>query len=75
MKRRFAGLTHIAPVVEAHLHGDFDRGGAVVRVEAAGEPGGAIARERFGQRDDGLVGEAGEDDVLELLQLRRAPRR
>ncbi len=59
----------VAPVVEAHLERHFDRGRSIVCVEAASEPGGRKVRERFAQRDDGLVGEAGEDHVLEAPHL------
>src|ERR1700733_7404058 len=60
----------VAPVVEAHLQRDFDRGGAVVGIEAAREPRGGERGEGLGERDHRLVREAGEDHLLEPLELR-----
>jgi hypothetical protein len=62
MKRRFAG--------RPTLRGDLDRGGAVVRVEAAIETRRRHFDQSLAESDHRLVGEACEDDVLELLELR-----
>jgi hypothetical protein len=62
---RLARMAGVPPEMEAHLHRDFDRGGTVVREEAAVEAGGREAHELFGERHGGLVREAREDRVLE----------
>jgi hypothetical protein len=62
------GLARVAgvpPEMEAHLDRDLDRGGAVVREEAAIEARGREARELLGERHGGLVREAREDRVFE----------
>ena len=69
MKRRLARLAGVAPEVEAHLDGDFDGRRAVVGEEAAIQAGRRDAHQLFGQRHRGLVREAGEDHVLEPLEL------
>ena len=53
----------------AHLDGDFDGRRAVVREEAAVESGGREAHQSFRERDGGLMGEAGEDHMLEPVEL------
>src|SRR5262249_34440254 len=61
--------TDVAPVVEAHFHRDLDRGGAVVGVETAGEPRWRDRGQGFGERNHRLVSEAGEDHLLQTLEL------
>ena len=66
MKRVLRVLAAVAPEVKAHLHGNFDGGRAVVGEEAAIEASGRDAREFLGQSHRRLMGEAGEDHVLEF---------
>src|SRR5207245_2514217 len=60
----------VVPEVKAHLHRHLDRGRAVVGIEAAGEAGGGDRTELLREHDHRLVGEACEDYLLELLELR-----
>src|SRR5207302_6080605 len=60
----------VVPEMKAHLHRHLDRGRAVVGIDAAGEAGGGDRTELLRERDHRLVGEACEDHLLELLELR-----
>ena len=71
MKRRLPCRAHVAPVVKAHFHGDFDGGGAVVGVEAARQARRRDAVRALRQLDHRLVGEAGENHLLELSNCAR----
>src|SRR4029077_13021652 len=61
----------VAPVVEAHLHRDLNRGGAVVGVEAAREALRGDSAERFRERDHRLVG-GGREGPLPAAAAARA---
>ena len=71
-ERDEAGLLAMAtvePVVEAHLQRHFDRGRAVVGVEHAIQSRRRDAHQFLGQPDRRLVGEAGEDHLLQRASL------
>jgi hypothetical protein len=60
----------VAPVVEAHLEGDFDRRRTVVGEKTLGQTRWRERHQAFGQLHRGRVGKAGEYHVLEAVQLR-----
>ena len=64
-----SGSAAIAPIVKAHLDRHFDRGGAVVGEETAGQSGRRQCNQLFGQAYRGFVGEAGKDDVFQQVEL------
>ncbi len=59
----------VEPVVKAHLQRDFDAGRAIVGIEAAGQAFGRHLHQAFGQLDHRLMAEAGEDHMLQLIDL------
>ena len=65
----FLPMARVAPVVVAHLQSYLDRGGAVVGEEAAREPRWRHGDQAFGQLHGRLVGEAGQNHVLQLGEL------
>ena len=68
-KRFFFGLAVVAPVVGAHLEGDFGGRGAIRRVEGVAETVAGEGGEAFREFDDRLMGEAGQHDVFQRVQL------
>ena len=61
-----SGLVH---VLEAHFQRAFDRGGPVVGKIELRQSGRNDLQELFAEADDRFMGEVGEDDVFELVQL------
>ena len=59
----------IAPTVERHFQRDFRGRGAVGGEEAMSQRMVRQGCQAFGKGDDGLVGEAGENDVLQGVEL------
>ncbi|MCY1417181.1 hypothetical protein D9M71_327080 [compost metagenome] len=62
-------LAAVEPVVVAHLQRHLDAGGAVVGVEHPRQAGRGDLHQALGQLDHRLVAEAGEDHVLQLVDL------
>jgi hypothetical protein len=63
-----AGLlrsARVAPVVKAHFKRDFHCGGTAVGVEAALKSGRRDLDQAFGELNDRLMGESGQDHVLQ----------
>ena len=63
------GIAPVLPVLQGHLHGDFDGRRSVVGIEDSRQPGRKNADEPFGEFDRRLVRRAGEDHVFDLLRL------
>ena len=64
--RRFA---NVEPVVKAHFQRYFDAGRAVVGVEHSVQAGRCHFDQAFGQFDHRLMAEAGENHMLQLIDL------
>ena len=64
------GLAAIAPVVEAHLQRDLGGGGAVGAVERVAQSGRRERGQPFREFHHRAVREAGEQHVVEFVQLR-----
>jgi hypothetical protein len=66
---RFAGVAHVAPVMEAHLQRNLDRRCAVGGVETVTGLARRDGRQSLGELDHRLMSQAGQHDVLELCEL------
>src|ERR1700722_7644194 len=69
--RLFFWAADVAPILHGHLESDFDRGRPVVRKENMRERLGQKFSEQQAQLFDGFVGEASEQDMVELRGLPR----
>ncbi len=68
---RLLRFARVAPVMQAHLEGDLDSGGAALRIEAARKTRRSDMDETFRQRHDGFVRKAGEQYVFQFSKLAR----
>ena len=64
-----ARMALVFPVVVAHLQGGFDGRRTVVGVKAFVESFRSCLNQALGQVDHGLMGKAGQDDMLKLANL------
>ncbi len=64
-----AGKALVSPRMKAHLDCYFDGGGTVVGKKTLAEAGGRDLHQSLRELDNGLVGEAGQNHVLQFIHL------